>query len=545
MLRSSLWGLAGAVALAMAPGSALALPNCAGLAAIAMTSPGTQSVTAVVQPAAGSNVAYCRVAVHYIRDINIVVGLPLSAADGGTGGVQGAWNGKIRNIGGGGSVGSPPAINAGPNNRYVGSSTDTGHNPGSCALLGHPNCDPGGYSFFLDASNNIIPQALDDFGWISEIEQVRWAKRLSKLYYGMQQVRNYWDGCSTGGRQGMEMAQKYGDQFDGIYAGTPAFNFGRFSLAALHIGAAIQSYVGDAGISTAKVNAANAAAIQACDGIDGVVDGIISEPRRCNYSAQALKCTGSPSDPATCLTQVEANLIDKVWEGPRNARGQKLWDGPTRGHTTWTGVTSGPSGVLNQPASIPKNAISNFLYQDPAWDYHVLNLSNYVQKFQEVDIKAKTWQADNPRLDLVKNAGTKVLTWHGGGDQLIFPFQSFTYWTRVFAEYGGPANVDPFYRAFFFPGVAHCGGNSVPQPPDMFQALVDWVESGVAPDYLVATQTGATPRTRKACKYPNEAVYNGSGSVDDHANWHCKVNLTEPAELAANQVQAKRINQVP
>jgi hypothetical protein len=344
----------------------------------------------------------------------------------------------------------------------------------------------------------------------------------------------------------MEMAEKYGDQFDGIHAAAPAFNIFRFSVAELHIGAAIQTYLGDAGITTAKVNAANAAATAACDGLDGVVDGLLSEPRRCHYSAQALKCTGGPSDAATCLTQTEADLVDKVWDGPRNARGQRLWTGPSRG-ASWSTLATGPSGILNQPASIPKAAYSAFVAQDPNWDYHTLTEANYTQVFQATDIKASRWQADNPLLSAVQNHGTKVVSWHGAADPLIFTFNSFTYWTRIFNQYGGPANVDPFYRTFLFPGVGHCGGGNGPQPPDMFQVMVNWVENGQAPDYVVATQNlgGGATRTRKVCKYPNEAVYNGSGSTDDEANFHCVVNLQEPADLAANQVTAKRYNQVP
>jgi feruloyl esterase len=386
---------------------------------------------------------------------------------------------------------------------------------------------------------------MEDYVYISVIEQVRWAKRLTKLYYGQEQTRNYWDGASTGGRQGFEMAQKYADQFDGIFAGAPAINIVRFGTGELWVGTVINDMLGTAGISTAKVNAANAAAIAACDALDGVVDGII-EPRRCNYSAQALKCTGGPGDAATCLTQTEADVIDKVWDGPRNARGQRLWGGITRG-TSWTTLATGPSGILNQPANIPAGAQAALIMRDPNWDYKTLTIANFTQNFQNADILSKTWQGDNPVLDVAKNHGTKIITYHGGNDPLIFPYTSLEYWSRVFNYYGGPANTDSFFRAFWFPGVAHVSGGAAPQPGDLFNVMVNWVENGVAPDYIVASQNlgGGVTRTRKICKYPNEGVYTGSGSSDDQANWTCKVNTQIPADLAAYTVAAKRFNQVP
>lgn len=529
------------------PAKASALPSCADLASIAGTSPGVISITSVHTPAAGSNAAYCQVNLKYLREINIRVGLPLSAADGGSGGAQGAWNGKVQNLGGGGFAGSVGGVTGPTNTGYIGSSTDTGHNSAVCAAQGHPNCAPGGAGFVLDASNNLISSQITDFMKDSIVEQVRWALRLAKLYYGMDATRNYWNGCSTGGRQGMEMAQKYGDMFDGIYAGVPAMNWNRFQTGELWTGVVLNDYFGVAGLATTKINAANAAAIAACDASDGVVDGIVNEPRRCTYSAQALKCTGGPGDPATCVTQQEADAIDKVWDGARNQKGQRLWGGPPRG-VSWTTVAAGSAGVLNRPGSLPFSYKQAWVEQDPSYAYQNITIGNFGTHFQKDDVKFKSASTDNPVLDKVKNSGAKLLTWHGASDTLILPYGSWEYWTRVFNYYGGPANTDSFFRTFSFPGVGHCGGGSAPQPPNMFNVLVDWVENGNAPDHLIGTQSlgAGVTRTRKICKYPNEAVYSGSGSTDDAANFNCVVNVAEPADLAAyTAVAAKRYNQAP
>ena len=528
----------------LAATTASALPRCEELAASFPIGDDLQLISAVLVPAGGGNAAYCRVDLKSLREINIRVGLPLSADDGGTGGVQGAWNGKLRNIGGGGTVGSVGAVTTATNTQYVGSSTDGGHNSAVCAANGHPGCAPGGYGFVLDASNNLIWSQLEDFSYVSVIEQVRWAGRLAEAYYGTKATRNYWDGCSTGGRQGMEMAQRYGDLFDGILAGVPAMNFSRFVTGSLWIGTVLNESFGTAGLSNAKIVAANNAAIAACDGNDGVTDGIINEPRRCTFSARANVC-GEPTAPATgCLTLQEADAIDKVWDGSRNRNGERLWGGPMRG-AAWTTLAAGSGGALNQPASIPFAHIRAVVEQDPNWSYTNLTTGNFDIEFEKADIKESRFAADNTNLDKLRSRGAKLLTWHGGSDQLILPYGSLEYWGRLFDRYGGPAGTNDFFRAFFFPGVQHCGGGAAPQPPDMFNVLVNWVENGVAPDYLIGTQGlgGGATRTRKVCKYPNEAVYSGAGSTDDQANFSCLAHDQVPADLKAYMHSAARFGQ--
>jgi feruloyl esterase len=533
-----------ALPLLLAATATSAVPRCDELAASIPLGPDLQSISAVLVPAAGANAAYCRVDLKSLREINIRVGLPLSAADGGTGGVLGAWNGKLRNLGGGGTVGNVGAVTAATNTGYVGSSTDSGHNNAVCAANGHPGCAPGGYGFVLDAANNLIWSQLEDFAYVSVIEQVRWAARLAEVYYGAKHSRNYWDGCSTGGRQGMEMAQRYGDLFDGILAGVPAMNFSRFVTGSLWIGTVLNESFGAAGLSTAKINAANTAAVAACDAQDGIADGIIQEPRRCTYSAHALRCTGSPGEPATCLSLQEADAIDRVWDGSRNREGERLWGGPTRG-TAWTTLAAGSGGALNQPASIPFAHIRAVVEEDPEWSHTNLTTGNFDIQFQKADIKEARVGADNVDLDKLRSRGGKLLTWHGANDPLILPYGSWEYWGRVFDHYGGPARTNKFFRAFSFPGVGHCGGGAAPQPPNLFDVLVNWVENEVAPDYLVGTQNlgGGMTRTRKICKYPDEAVHDGIGSTDDHESFRCVTKHRVPADLRAYMKSAPRFQQ--
>ena len=325
-------------------------------------------------------------------------------------------------------------------------------------------------------------------------------------------------------------------------------NWNRFIAGELWPAVAVKDIVGVAGISFAKINAANAAAIAACDSLDGVVDGLINEPRRCNYNANALICTGSPSDPSTCLTAGEANAINKIWDGPRNQRGQRLWGGLPHGASFATLVGPNLAGPVADQLGLITTYLVNWVHQNPNYDWHNVTMTNFSSDFQNSDVKFQGIASnDNPVLDKLKNNGGKIIHAHGIHDSLIPAFGSYNYVSRVFGQYGVPG-TQSFMRSFFYPGIDHCGGGPAGTPlmnaNDLFDALVNWVENGVAPNHIVARAAGNT-RSRKVCKYPDEAVYGGSGSTDDEANFTCVVKATEPADLAAHSLTAKRFQEAP
>ena len=540
MKRSMLGAGIALLLTAIAPGAASALPSCAGLATLIKSDPSILAATSVITPASGNTPAYCQINLTQYHAINIRVGLPLSALDGGTGGVQGAWNGKIQNLGGGGFAGSVGAVTAPVATRYVGSSTDTGHSVAWCNAINpdtglpnaQPNCGSGGAGFVLAPNNQLIDYQVTDFITDSLHAQVTWSLTLASLYYGMPAQRNYWNGCSTGGRQGFEMAQKYAELFDGFLVGSPAMNWNRFQTAELWPPVAVKELVGPAGVSPAKSNAANAAAIAACDANDGVMDGLINEPRRCTFDARSLICTGGPSDPATCLTPAEADAINRIWDGPRNTDGARLWGGLTMG--TSFGILL-PGGV--NASGLPLPYEQDWVHQDPSWDWRTLTFDNFADELRLSDEKFQaTASTDNPNLDTIRSHGGKIIHYHGISDPLIVPFGSYNYVQRLFDRYGVPG-AQAFIRSFFYPGNGHCGGGNAPliTANDLFTALVNWVENGVAPDYIVASQNlgGGATRTRKVCKYPDEATYSGSGSTDSQASFACITHDREPADLAA------------
>jgi hypothetical protein len=503
------------------------LPNCSALAAQLATSEGISAATSAIQPAAGVHKSYCLVNITvselsgpkngYLpgqsQAIKIGIGLPLSAADGGTGGVQGAWNERIEDLGGGGYAGNVGSVTGATDAGYAGSSTDTGH---SGAQQG---------TFALNPDNTLNWGLIRDFAFNGIHQQAVWTKRLTQMYYGKGPKFTYWNGCSTGGRQGHQQAQKYPKDFDGILAGAPAFNWDRFIPSEQWGEIAMNQEVG-APISTAKLNAVKSASIAACDAIDGITDGVIQDPRACHYDAKAFVCTGSPSDPANCLTAAEASAVNKIWDGPPGPKaGERLWFGLERG-TTFAGL----DGTL--PFSISTQWFQYWVDQNPAFDWHTITEATFANQFKQSELKFHdVIGTDDPDLSEFREHGGKMIIYHGLADLLIMPRGSYNYYNRATKRAGGLSHVQKFYRFFPYPGNSHCSGNpDQPNAPlisgtDLFNALVNWVEHGVAPDSIIAFNN-ANPAlatvSRPICKYPDKLVYNGSGSTNVASSFSCK-----------------------
>ena len=471
--------------------------------------PDVKTVSSQIIAAAGANVAYCQVNILFgtnaSQNINIRVGLPLNSRDGGTGGVQGAWNGRTQGIGGGGCAGSL-AVNAPVNAGYVGSGNDLGHAGG--------NCEPG-----VNADGTYNLQFINDFIRNGIKEQVLFSKSVAARYYGQRPAHNYWNGCSTGGRQGYLLAQELPGELDGILASAPAIYWTRFQTAQMWGQIAMKDLVG-APVSAAKMNQTSASAVAACDAADGVTDGVIDDPRSCKFSATANIC-GVPGAPATnCLTPQEAAAIDRIWDGPRNADGNRIWFGLDRG-TALTGLNGTTPFALG---------VTQFHWDehDLLFDWRTVSLAGYPQVAQDGSRNIADVTDTFGNLDAYRRSGGKLLTFVGGNDQLIYPRGVINYYRlqAVHVGHGDDPDFDRlqrFYRLFRAPGVGHCGGGAGPQPQNLFGALVDWVENGNAPETILATTTsgGVVTRSRPLCPYPQTAIYNGSGSTDDAANFHC------------------------
>ena len=529
MIRRGIVGAAFCAAIgcivAASPGAAVARPTCEELAtnpAYGLAgNPQVSGPTAVLLSASGPTKAYCKVdftfsgesgpSAGYLpgqsQHIAIRVGLPPNSVDLTRPTAAGAvpWNGKNRDLGGGGYAGQVGNVTSSTNLGYVGTSTDTGHNS---------SVTPGG-SFALNPDGTLNVGLIEDFAADGIHEQHVWGLKLAEAYYGMEPVRKYWMGCSTGGRQGHYQAQHFPQDFDGILAGANAFNWDRFITAELWPAVVMNQEVG-APITAAKLTAVTNAAITACDGLDGIPDGIIQEPRACTYSATAFVCkaNGGPSSDPNCLTPPEAAAVNKIWDGPRDADGNRVWYGLERGASLL-----GLAGT--NPFSIAVDHFRYWIHQDPTFDWHTVTEASFVNEMLTSIAKFNDVIGTDDDLKAFRKAGGKMITYHGLSDQLIFPRGTYHYYNSVLQ--GNYKETQKFYRFFPYPGNAHCGGGAAPliNGEDLFSALVNWVENGVEPDYVVATQSSPA-RTRKICMYPNVPAYNGSGSTNDQASFQCQ-----------------------
>jgi hypothetical protein len=512
----------GAIFVAV-PEAAVALPTCADLAtnpAYGLAgNPQVSGATAALQPASASTTAYCRVdftfsgesgpSAGYLpgqsQHLIIRVGLPPNSVDITAGAVP--WNGKNRDIGGGGFAGAVGAVTSSTNLGYVGTSTDTGHSAAQ------------GGSFALNPDGTLNIGLIEDFASDGIHEQHVWGVNLARAYYGTDPIRKYWIGCSTGGRQGHYQAQNFPRDFDGILAGANAYNWDRFITAELWPQVVMNQWVGGP-IASAKLNAVTNAATLACDAQDAIPgDGFIQDPRACTYSAKSFLCSaygGSSSDP-NCLNPREVSAVNQIWNGPTDAQGNRVWYGLERGAS----LSGGLAGT--NPFSIATDHFRFWIHQDPNFDWHTVTYASFVNDMLTSIAKFNDVIGTDDDLNAFHSAGGKMITYHGLADQLIFPRGTYHYYNTV--AQGNYQATQTFYRFFPYPGNAHCGGGTGPQidAEALFSRLVDWVENGVAPDFVVASQTTPVARTRKICMYPNVPVYNGSGSTDDQASFHCEV----------------------
>ena len=435
--------------------------------------------------------SFCRVAADITpvadSDIKIEVWLPVSG-----------WNGKFQAVGNGGWAG---AISYGPlaealQSGYATASTDTGHDGnGSDAAfaLGHP-------------------EKITDFAWRAVHEMTLKAKAIIAAFYDKQPTRSYWNGCSTGGKQGLKEAQKFPDDYDGIVAGAPANYWTHLMAGDVWIGQATHSDPA-AYIPPAKYPLIHQAVIAACDAADGLKDGLIDDPRACHFDPGVLACKEGQQD--DCLTAPQIEAARKIYAGAKNPRtGDQVFPGLEPGSEQQWSVFAG-----SPEPPIVASYFKYVLFKDPAWDFRKLDLDKDVALADKFDNGLIA--ATDPNLKAFVAHGGKLILWHGWADGLIAPRNSINYFESVRKAMG--AKTEDSVRLFMAPGMFHCNGGDGPNRFDAVAAVDDWVEHGKAPERIVAShrKSGQVDRTRPLCRYPQVAVYSGSGSIDDEANFSC------------------------
>jgi feruloyl esterase len=435
--------------------------------------------------------AYCRMLATLKpspdSDIKIEVWLPVGAA----------WNGKYEAVGGGGWAGviSYPALANAVQEGYATSSTDTGHEGGNAKFaVGHP-------------------EKIVDFSYRAVHEMVVKSKAVIAAYYGRGPRLSYWNGCSTGGRQGLMEAQRYPEDFDGIVAGAPA-NF-QTHLHAFDI--VVQAAVRQPGaaIPPAKVALLGKAVLGACDAADGVKDGLLNDPHKCNFDYGSLLCKGA--DANDCLTAAQIDSVKKAHGPVKNSKGAVVYPGYAMGgESTWR-VLSAANGPA--PTALSLGTYREVLHQDPNWDWKTFDVDKDVPA---VDEKYGYINALSPDLSAFKARGGKLIMYHGWNDTAISPENSINYYSSVLNKMG--TKQEGWYRLFMVPGMAHCGNGPGPNQFNYMGAMERWRESSVAPEQMTASHVAnnRVDMTRPLCPFPQVAVYRGVGSTNDAANFSCK-----------------------
>ena len=419
-------------------------------------------------------------------DIHIEVWLPASG-----------WNGKFVETGNGAFVGSPSfnTMAQGLSAGYAVTGSDTGHSGNSADfVLGHP-------------------EKLIDFGYRAVHEDALAARAIVDAYYGAAPKEAYFEGCSTGGRQGLGEAQRYPADFNGIVVGDPGINGTHQTASELWMNVVAHKDPG-APIPASKLAMLHAAVLNACDAIDGVKDGVIENPQACRFDPATLACKNG--DAPDCLTAPQVELARTMYSGAISPTGQHIFPGLMPGtETGWNGL-AGP-----KPMGYALDVYRDLVFQNPNWDYMTLDLDRDVPHADQT--LGPAFNNNDPNLKPFFARGGKLIGYHGAADSGLTPYNSIEYYDSVAKLMGGRQAIANDYRLFLVPGMGHCGGGDGTSTFDMLTAIDLWVTAGKAPDSIPAARTrnGAVDRTRPLCPYPQQAVYKGSGSTDDAANFTC------------------------
>jgi feruloyl esterase len=393
------------------------------------------------------------------------------------------WNGRFLFQGGGGlngSVGAP-----------VGAiSTDTGHQAA------------GGF----DASFMEDQQAALDFYYASNGKMAPIAKAMVAAHYGLPADYSYYVGCSTGGREGMIMSQRFPLYFDGIVSGAPAMRTGHSNMSLAYINAAFSEYApaGEDGqaspadlLSDTDRKLIVDSLIAACDADDGAEDGMIFNTQSCSFAPSDLQCSGAKTD--SCLSENQVMALEQAFRGPVDSRGVQAYPAfPWDPGLNASG--GGLPGILQSGGSSPVQA------QQTSGGF-------------DVDAAAAALEADgfntigdslSPNLSSFREAGSKLIFYHGMADPWFSANDTRLYYESLAETNGGAEAVRDFSRLYLVPGMGHCqGGSATLDSFDMVSAIVGWVENGEAPEGIVSTGTAFPGRSRPLCPYPEFAAYTG------------------------------------
>ena len=481
--------------------------SCAGL--VALTGYEFSVYSARIVPVSDNAPEHCRAGLLVQPDINIEVNLPT------------LWNGRLYMFGNGGFAGESFEAAGRAANRarglkagFVTAATDTGHSA---------QREPGG-TFAVNRQKFI------DFGFRSLHVTAETAKRLIAAYYADPLAKAYFDGCSTGGRQALMLAQRFPADFDGIIAGAPglAYTAGQIARVCWKQGLRANPF------PAAKLNLLATRVYDQCDAKDGLKDGLIDNPLGCDFrpGRDLRRCEGDADRP-DCFTQNQIAALERIYgdvvrQGKRyfpgwpvgseaaGPNGQSAWIGQhidtPAGQSAWNGYATGFIRFILGPGT-PLASLT---------DADAMQKFDIDKDYENLAFAREVLDATDPDLTAFRRRGGKLILYFGWADPQLNPRMGLEYYEDVAAKMG--PSTPEFARLFMVPGMFHCGGGIGTSTFDTATPLVKWVEGGQAPDSIPAARvvSGQTARTRPLCSWPEVARYNGSGSIDNAANFTCR-----------------------
>ncbi|MDQ0383160.1 tannase/feruloyl esterase family alpha/beta hydrolase [Amycolatopsis thermophila] len=503
------------VAAAFATPAHAAPGGCADLAGLAIPAaaiglPTTGGTVTSAQPVTG----YCQVdaALHPVDpaapDIRMRVALPE------------AWNGKALMFGGGGYDGTIPNVAGnvpfGPSGPaplargYATFASDSGHQASPAHLP----------ATSLDGSFGVNDEAVRNFSGDALKKTRDAAVFLIGQHYHARPSYSYFAGGSTGGREALAVAQRWPADFDGVISAYPAWNAASLDLF-FGYEAQVLSQPG-AFPNPAKQTLLYRSVIQACDGRDGLADGVVSDERGCRFDPGALRCPGGADTGDTCLSDAQISAVKALsqplrWKY-RIASGERGYPGfPFLSGAAMTTPLLG-MGTVGPATPMPSTAgygvqfwdqwVRYFVTRDPGFDalsLDPLNPGPWRDRISELTALQDVNDAD---LRPFARAGGKLLLLHGSADELVSHYSTAEYFERV-ERTVGPRATDEFARFYVVPGANHANvAAAFPAAWDSLTALENWTERGVAPRNPAVTDA-ATGRTRPLCEYPTWPRYRG------------------------------------
>ncbi|KAL4968473.1 feruloyl esterase [Aspergillus stella-maris] len=443
------------------------------------------------------------------------------------------WNGRLQATGGGGwnagrFVLSDYFMAGALAEGYATTTTDAG-----LLRLGDGDGDGDGDSsprdWALTSPGNVDIVSLQNLGARSLNDQALIGKALVRGFYRRGDPEySYFSGCSHGGRQGLMLAQRYPDAYDGIAAAAPAQSWTKLLSGAFYPQLMREWHGVDP--LACELDFLTREVVAACDAADEVQDGLISDMAACEYSPyssvnKTFVCE-SLNNRTITLSRGAAIIAEAAWDGPRTREGERLWFGVNPG-TNISSFGSSAPGQNNTSSSTGVAGIADpwfglFVAKDPAFDATSMTFDEYIEYFRRaVREFSGLIDAADPDLRAFRDRGGKLISYHGMADPSIPTKATEHYYDSVRALSPG---AHDFYRFFESPGLGHCSGGRGGQPTTVFDALTRWVENGTAPDSLPVEYPAADgndmAQKRIICPYPQRAEYVG-GDVASSDSFRC------------------------